>query len=273
MSIGERIAFARRKANIKQETLAAELDVSFQAVSGWERDISIPDTLHLIKLADALQVSADWLLGRVDNAAPARESLFDEGHMYPYLKAKLQEAKLVQALYALELAREKHAGQLRKGVHRKPYIIHPLTMACHAWAMGVRDDDVISALLLHDVVEDTNTDIDELRVNERTREAVRLVSYNTYERMGSREQIKPEYYANIALNPLACLVKCIDRCNNLSCMYDGFTNQKKAEYVRSTEEYIVPLLEVIKRRSEWNSIAWLLKYQITALLEAYKALL
>lgn len=52
--------------------------------------------------------------------------------------------------------KEMHNGQMRKSmVAAVPYRAHPLTLACHALAMGIVEDDVISGLLLHDVLEDT----------------------------------------------------------------------------------------------------------------------
>ena len=117
---------------------------------------------------------------------------------------------ILQTLQALPLMREKHEGQVRKGmVESTPYRVHPLTLACHALAMGIGDDDVLAALLLHDVVEDTDQRLEELPVNDRVKEAVQLVSYNTYP--GEKKTIKPVYYQKIANCPLASLVKFIVR--------------------------------------------------------------
>jgi|LSQX01.3.fsa_nt_gb transcriptional regulator with XRE-family HTH domain len=44
MSIGTRIAEQRKKNNFSQEYIAGKLDVSRQAVSKWEQDLSNPDT-------------------------------------------------------------------------------------------------------------------------------------------------------------------------------------------------------------------------------------
>ena len=73
--------------------------------------------------------------------------------------------------------------------------------------------------------------------------------------------------------PLASLVKCIDRCNNLSSMAMGFTREKMVTYVEQTEQYVIPLLQVVKNEPEWNSAAWLLQYQMMSLLETLKRLL
>ena len=53
MSIGERIADLRKAQNLSQGQLADLMEVSRQAVSKWETDQSSPDTIRLIKLADA----------------------------------------------------------------------------------------------------------------------------------------------------------------------------------------------------------------------------
>ncbi|MBR5986259.1 MAG: helix-turn-helix domain-containing protein [Clostridia bacterium] len=272
MSLGSNITEARKLRGLTQENLAELVGVSFQAVSSWERDENLPDTARLKSLAEALNTSLDALFDEGKREWTLKAPHSDPEHMYTYIKAKAQSEKLEQTLKALPLIREKHKGQFRKGmVDRAPYITHPLTLACHALAMGIVDDDVIAALLLHDVIEDTDTKPEELPVNERVRKAVCLVSYNTYE--GDKETIKPKYYEKIKENPLASLVKCIDRCNNLSCMADGFARGKMATYVVQTERYVLPLLDVVKAVPEWNNAAWLLSYQITSLLEAFKRLL
>lgn len=61
MSIGERISELRKEKNISQGQLAAALEVSRQAVSKWENDLSSPDTLNLIKLCDILDTEVEFL--------------------------------------------------------------------------------------------------------------------------------------------------------------------------------------------------------------------
>ena len=269
--IGSKIAEARKRKGLTQEELGGLMDLSFQAVSSWERGETVPDLKNLIRLREILGVSLDSLTSDTDSGWELNNPNFSEDHMYTYLKAKAQEIGLPQTLAALPFMKEKHAGYFRDGSFDTPYAAHPLTMACHALAMGIRDDDVLAACLLHDVVEDTGTRPDELPVGDRVREAVCLVSYNTYD--GPKEEIKDLHYRNIGKSPLAALVKCIDRCNNLSVMSDGFTRKKMATYVRSTEKYVLPLLDVIKAVPEYNNAAWLLRYQIITLLETCKRLL
>ena len=61
MSIGERISELRNQQNIYQGQLADMLEVSRQAVSKWENDLSSPDTIRLIKLADVLGTDVEYL--------------------------------------------------------------------------------------------------------------------------------------------------------------------------------------------------------------------
>lgn len=61
---------------------------------------------------------------------------------------------------AYEFALKSHEGQKRKS--GAPYITHPLTVAYILVKLGM-DTDTICAALLHDVVEDTPVDLDEIK--------------------------------------------------------------------------------------------------------------
>ena len=70
-TLGRRIARLRREKELKQEELAAQLDVSGQAVSKWENDQTCPDISALPKLAKILGVTVDELLtGKTEEALP-----------------------------------------------------------------------------------------------------------------------------------------------------------------------------------------------------------
>lgn len=62
--IGRTIAQLRREHNMTQMQLADEMNVSFQAVSNWERGQSMPDISKLPELAELFGVTIDHLLGR-----------------------------------------------------------------------------------------------------------------------------------------------------------------------------------------------------------------
>lgn len=61
-TIGQRIAYYRKKANLTQEELAEKCSVTPQAVSKWENDISAPDISLFPVLAKLFNVTCDELL-------------------------------------------------------------------------------------------------------------------------------------------------------------------------------------------------------------------
>ncbi len=61
MSLGERIIELRSATSLSQGQLAERMGVSRQAVSKWENDLSTPDPLRLIQLADALDTDVEYL--------------------------------------------------------------------------------------------------------------------------------------------------------------------------------------------------------------------
>ena len=260
MLTGKQIRAARKAREWTQTQLAEKVGVSTEAISAWERNVYAPDEFNKEVLCEVLGL--DYL---EEDGSPRNGRLFNEDRMSSFLKGKLGSGEYPNAIRALTFAQEEHFGQLRKpkelGI---PYIIHPLTMACHALAMGLDDDVLLAALLLHDVCEDCNVSPVDLPVCSEVRDVVRLV---TKPKTGFSEKA---YYEDILDNPKACLVKCIDRCNNLSGMALGFSPVRIREYITETEEWYPALLRVVKAVPEYNNAAWLLSYQIRSLLQTAK---
>jgi (p)ppGpp synthase/HD superfamily hydrolase len=77
---------------------------------------------------------------------------------------------------ALEFAFERHAGQVR-GDHYAPFVQHPLEVASLLSLAGY-DDAVVASGVLHDVLENTYTDVGELedRFGETVAALVQVVS-------------------------------------------------------------------------------------------------
>lgn len=64
---------------------------------------------------------------------------------------------------ALKFAAEKHRYERRKDELKSAYITHPIQAVEMLWEVGkIRDIDVLTAALLHDVLEDTPTTEDEI---------------------------------------------------------------------------------------------------------------
>ncbi len=195
---------------------------------------------------------------------------FDEEHMYAFLEGKLASGQFPEAQRALPYAREKHkTTKPRGGPGDVPYISHPLMMTCHALAMGLEDDILLAALLLHDVTEDCFIPPEEMPVCSEVQEIVSLVSKPEEKALYDAQK----YFDAIAENPRACMVKCIDRCNNLSTMAVAFSQEKMEEYIQETVTWYLRLLKIIKGVPEFNNAAWLLAYQIRSLIQTIRRFL
>jgi len=62
-SLGQRIIHYRKKAGLLQKDLAVSVGISAAVLSYYEKDINDPPTAILAKLADALGITSDKLLG------------------------------------------------------------------------------------------------------------------------------------------------------------------------------------------------------------------
>ena len=88
-----------------------------------------------------------------------------------------------------------------------------------------------------------------------------------------RKEILDAYFEGLKSDPKAALIKCLDRCNNLTTMSWGLKRERIYRMVNETEVYVYPLLAVIKAQPEYNNAAWLLSYQIRSMIDIYKRLM
>lgn len=82
---------------------------------------------------------------------------------------------------AIMFASEAHKGTYRKG-NNQPYIFHPLEVLSLV-SMMTTDEEILSAAVLHDTVEDTAASIEDIRREFGDRVA-NLVSYETENKRG-----------------------------------------------------------------------------------------
>ena len=260
MLIGKQISDARKKKELTQVQLANKMHVSTEAVSKWEKDAYSPSPENEKKLRRILQIP---YFDETDKRNAGR--MFHERNMSAFIKGKFNAGCFPEATKALNFAKDAHNGQFRKPESLEiPYINHPLAMACHAFALGIQDDVIMAAILLHDVPEECYIKPEDLPVCKEVQEIVRLVTKPGFD-------FKSEtYYAAIKENPKACLVKCIDRCNNLSEMALAYSCKQIKKYLKETERYFPDLLRAVKQQPEYNNAAWLLGYQIRSIIRTAK---
>ena len=270
-TIGERIAKARKDAGMTQAAVADRLNITYQAVSLWETDKAVPDMYNLLALAELFEVSVSSLVeDRKDYDFMTDKNLFDWKHMEVFVKHTARAKGYHDTLKALNFAVKAHDGQTRKNSDI-PYIYHPLNLACHCFALRVDDDALIAACLLHDVLEDTDCTLNDLPVGEEAKRLVKLMSHEKNEE--HRDEIMKAYFKGLSGDPKAALIKCVDRCNNLTTMSWGLSRDRIYRTINETERYVLPLLKVLKQTPEYNNASWLLQYQIRSMLDIYKRLM
>ena len=222
----------------------------------------------------------DEKLDYSDNPQQFREVHFakeEKKERYEYLKKQLYVRSVAKArnlsdtLKATDYATEAHKGQTRKNSDI-PYIYHPLTLACHALAMNIVEDDILAACLLHDVLEDCGKNAEELPVSEDAKNLVVLLTHGKTNDQ-NREAVMDAYYDAIAKEPGAALIKCMDRCNNLTTMSWGLRRERILRMIKETEQYYPALLDVVKTSGKYCNAAWLLEYQIESMLDIYSSFL
>jgi guanosine-3',5'-bis(diphosphate) 3'-pyrophosphohydrolase len=160
-----------------------------------------------------------------------------------------------QVRAALAAATEAHAGQIRNGAGGIPYIEHPIAvaelLAAHGWT-----DEVLAAALLHDVVEDSEVTVAELR--ERFGEPVAglVESLSDDESISDWRTRKAEHRGRVEDGGAEALaIYAADKLTNVKALRGAYAEQGEAV----AEELKVPLefkieawqadLEMLRERS------------------------
>lgn len=104
-SLGERIVYYRKRAQLTQEQLAEKCSVSAQAVSKWENDLTSPDISLLPSLAALFGITCDELLGvRKAEVAQIDPGLVDINKMLLKVKCLSSDGDDVKVNLPLALA-------------------------------------------------------------------------------------------------------------------------------------------------------------------------
>src|SRR5438034_992524 len=144
---------------------------------------------------------------------------------------------------AFRFASSAHEGQERRS--GEAFIHHPFGAA--KICAGLRlDDETIAAALLHDVVEDTNAGIDEVRAEfgDEIAQLVEGVTKLTRIQFQSREQAEAENYRKMivamAQDVRVILIKLADRLHNMRTI-EYLGKQKQVQKAKETLEVYGPL--------------------------------
>lgn len=166
----------------------------------------------------------------------------------------------IQAAY--ELAAEAHSKQIRKsGI---PYITHPIAVARIALVeLGLKTNPVMAALL-HDVVEDTEYTVEDMRRNfgEDVAYLVGVLTKNTDGNYKVSKQIDnfKQMLDSINYDIRALLIKLADRMHNMRTL-GSMRTDKQMKITSETDYFYAPLanrlgLYEIKSELENLSLRW-----------------
>jgi guanosine-3',5'-bis(diphosphate) 3'-pyrophosphohydrolase len=144
---------------------------------------------------------------------------------------------------AFGLAESRHRGQLRRS--GEDFIHHPYGVAKICAELHL-DEQTIAAALLHDVVEDTDTELDEVRADfgAEVAQLVEGVTKLTRIQFSSREQAEAENYRKMivamAQDVRVILIKLADRLHNMRTI-EYLGKQKQVQKAKETLEVYAPL--------------------------------
>lgn len=166
------------------------------------------------------------------------------------------------------IARRLHKDQRRKD--GQLYISHPLEVALILAKLGF-DENVVSAALLHDVVEDCGYTIKQIQeeFNMSVAEMVDCVSAIdkekfvfdendvfvdvNFQKASIEEQSFKKLIAIGKKNPLGFCIKFADRLHNLRTI-DCFDYNKQLEKVKETEKWIIPIAKILNAEYFYRAI-------------------
>src|ERR1700760_1697606 len=176
--------------------------------------------------------------------------------MSPIDTAPIDAAAARSELIARALARaeEAHAGQTRNGSGGLPYIEHPRMVAATLAARGY-GETTLAAALLHDVVEDSDTTVAELRAEFGDEIADLVATLSDDESIEAYRERKDEHRRRVAdVDGDALAIYAADKLTNLTTLHAAI----EGEGMRVADEYKVPLalkLEV------WEADAAMLRHE------------
>lgn len=142
---------------------------------------------------------------------------------------------------ALERARSDHEGQVRNGSGGMPYVEHPVRVAALLDEQGYREE-VLAAALLHDVVENSETTLDELRELFGGEVAGMVGALTDDESIDSYKARKAEHRERLAAaGEEAMAIYAADKLTNVKMLRDAYREQGE----QVGEELSVPLDEKV----------------------------
>lgn len=190
------------------------------------------------------------------------------------MRGFLEGRRYFQAYDALEVVTETEKGLRKDG--KTPKLHHQLSVGRLITTLEPHllfPEETIAAAFLHDLREDHPSWTRQMicqRWGDRIGDAVETLKKKTQQ----FQKNKDSYFAEMAVCPIASVVKLADRAYNVQTMAGVFTTEKKLDYCNEIDNYFFPMIKTARRRypaqyGAYENLKILLRCQ-TALIREYE---
>ena len=198
------------------------------------------------------------------------EKLFISLRYYLISAAKVDKS-YIPALNMLEFAKDIHVGTRKDGC--TPEFQHQLEIAHFVRTLSdLRNPALVIGLTLgHDILEDYSNKFPFVTYEQIVDIAGRELADETMIISKEYKGVKlptEEYYAALAKTPNGSIAKGGDRIHNQSSMANVFAKHKQLSYVDETENFVLPMLKIARRKffdqeAAYENIKFILQSQKT----------
>ena len=161
------------------------------------------------------------------------------------IDAYLSESDVERVLAACDYADMAHDGIVRKS--GEPYILHPIAVSCILAHMRL-DPETLMAALLHDVIEDTDFNKDDITETFGFTVAELVDGVTKLSHSSDKEYNKAASFRKILQatlqDPRVIIVKLADRYHNMTTL-EALRPDKRARIARETFEIFVPMARIV----------------------------
>lgn len=146
--------------------------------------------------------------------------------------SKIQLHPLAELLGTVNYAADRHSQQRRKGGTQEPYINHLIEVAhLLATVAKVQDTYILSAAILHDVIEDTNATLQEVS-DLFGSQVAEWVAALTDDKTLPKDERKRQVLMHLPnADEAVRLIKLADLCSNVASVPDGWEPERIEAYL------------------------------------------
>lgn len=165
-----------------------------------------------------------------------------------YFKKYFEENRMNHALKALELVNEGHVNVRKDGSEERSHLFEVMGLAIAMYDKKISSYElelIVCCNALHDLVEDypEKYSFEFLAAYFPIQVIDNLQRVTKWEGFKKEKADYDKYHGGIGQHFISTVTKACDRIHNLSSCHRVFTLKRKREYIKETEDYIIPNLK------------------------------